>query len=374
MTTNPIAPWLKRLHHRFSPRRILVGRESNHPLEGGGSRSLVCFVSRGLCLFMRVDAGKAAPRDRRRLVELAVRRAAPFPDPDFGVAWDVDGQAAVWYWSRARLLALLAERGVAAQDAGFVPEALHVRGGDGSEDGVELLQLSDGFCGRCWRDGRLLMERWWPAPPDTAAWRTFLRGSGLQDPPDAVPAPLPAPIQPKPWSAAARRAPAFGNLSGLDIFLPRVALGAGLVVAAIAAMQVGSIGRSHLDIWSAQRAGESLDEPLKRILAAREASDRNGLGIQQLLALRPAPASLSLIAETGQLLPGRDWAIKRWNQPVPGKVEVTVSLPSADPSALVAAWEASPLFTNVTTDVLGRGGDVTIRADVVTGTTLLPSP
>lgn len=326
------------------------------------------MVARELCLFTRVDASKASSRDRRHLVELAVKRAAPFPDPDFAVAWEADGQGAVWYWSRSRIHELVAARGgsPASPQLSYVPEALYVLGNDGSQDGLELLQLQDGCCGRSWRGGRLLADRWWPQAPSLEEWQAFSRANGVLGLPQAVPEAVPAPVRASAWSSASRRPPSLGNLASFDAYLSRAALGCALAAGLVASFQIGSIGRSCLDAWRAERAAQSLDAPLKRILAAREAADRNLAAIQRLLALRPAPASSLLLGEATRLLPGRNWSIRRWSQPTPARVEVTVALPSADPSALVTTWEASPLFANVTTDVLGRNGEVTIRADIAT--------
>jgi len=325
-------------------------------------------VSRGLCLFTTVDASKAPDKERRNLVALAVRRAAPFPDPEFGVAWGPEGHGAVWYWSRARALELLGARGVQARRTDFVPEALYVGGAD-RPDGAELLELHEGIEARVWRNDRLVADRWWPAMPSAREWQVFLRAAGL--PPEHLsaepPAAQPAPVSLRPWSARSRRQAALTGLSGLESYLPRAALGLGLAATVVIAIQLGSILRSQVDVWRARQAAEALDEPLKRILAARESADRDLLAIQQLLALRPGRSSVALLGEAARLLPPRDWQIRQWNQTTPERIEVTLVMPNPDPQQLVASWEESPMFANVTTDLLGRNGEVVVRADVVSG-------
>lgn len=343
----------------------MLGNASNRPLEGGGADALVCVVGRGLCLFVRVDASKAPDKERRNVAALAVRRAAPFADPDFGVAWDADGQGAAWYWSRARVQELLAARGVQARRTEFVPEALYA-GGNAPDDGIELLGLHEGVEARAWRDGRLVADRWWPAAPAAADWQAFLRAAGIAGADAATLPPVqPAPVARQPWSRRGRSNMSLTGLSGLERHLPRAGLGLGLLLVLVASVQLGSILRSQLDTMRARQAADALDEPLKRILAARESSDRDLAAIGQVLALQPAHGSLVLMAEARRLLPKRDWQVRQWNQPTPERIEVTLAMPNADPQALVATWEESPMFTDVTTELLARSGEVVVRANVV---------
>jgi len=353
---------------------MLLGIESNRPLEGGGADALVCVVGRGLCLFTRVDASKAPDKERRNVAALAVRRAAPFSDPEFGVAWEADGHGAAWYWSRSRVLELLAERGVQARRTEFVPEALYT-GSTAVDDGIELLELNEGIEARVWREARLVADRWWPALPAAADWQAFLRSAGMADAASAaVPSALPAAVARQPWSRRGKSRMALSGLSGLERHLPRLGLGLGLLAVLVASAQLGSILRSRIDIWQARQAAEALDEPLKRILAARETSDRDLAAISQVLALHPGRGAVVLLAEARRLLPGRDWQIRQWNQPTPERIEVTLVMPDADPQKLVASWEGSPMFADVTTELLTRSGEVVIRANVVADTATAASP
>lgn len=257
---------------------------------------------------------------------------------------------------------LLAERRVAARRVQLVPEALYVRGEQ--DNGGELLALHEGTEGRVWRDGALVASRWWPAPPTEADWRGFLRAAGLPAP-GATPAPIPSAPAARPWGAQRTRRRTALQLSGAAALLPGIVIGAGLIFSTVASVQLGNTLRSYLDVWQAQRASEQLDTPLKQILAAREAADRNLVAIDQLIALRPGRPAIALIAEVGRLLPAGDARIRHWSQPTPDRLELTLSLPNADPQALVERWEASPFFDDVTTDALGRGGEIVIRANVV---------
>jgi hypothetical protein len=137
------------------------------------------------------------------------------------------------------------------------------------------------------------------------------------------------------------------------------------VLLLVCGFELGSIGRAGMDVVRAQRAAESLDEPLARILGARESADAHAAAIQELLPLRGQQSQLRLMAEVGQLMKGKDWQLRLWQQPAPNRLEVTIGLPNPDPEALVSAWEASPLFKDVSTELSRQPNELTLRANVV---------
>ena len=315
-------------------------------------------MGRELCLFMAIDAGNAPVKERNDLVALAVRRAAPFPDPDFGLAWTGENFASVWFWPRNEVASRLGSE-LESRSTQYVPEGTFT--GSPIEEGTQLLALSEGFEGRVWKQHRLVASRWWQAPPEPAQWRAFVRSSGWPD--SDIPALTSAPILARSWSVQRERRPLFAT-SGLDTYLPRLAWSAGVLACLVFAFQLGSIGRNLFDTWRSERAALDLDAPLKRILQAREATDLNMARINQLLALHQGRPQMELMAEASKLMPGGDWEILRWTQPTPDRLELTLRMPAANPEKLVADWEASPLFRSVTTDLQGTNGLVSIRATI----------
>ncbi|TWT18642.1 hypothetical protein FQY83_14800 [Luteimonas marina] len=354
-------PWLKRLQRRFSPRRIRLGIEANERLEGGESNQLLCFVGRELCLFTTIDASKVPEKQRDAFVSLGVKRAAPFPDPDYGIAWTGDRHASVWFWSRSRALERLGNE-AAGKRLRFTPEALHV--GSPAEDEAQLLALASGCEGRVWKQGRLVASRWWAGIPAAAAWQAFMRSAGL--PPAGVPVPMDALIAPASWAGSGNRGGRLSglSLSGIDAYLPRAAMVVAALALVVYAFQAGSIARNLFDAWSAERRAQDLDAPIKRILDAREAADANAAGVEGLLALRPGRPQLELMAEVARLIPQKGWEVRRWNQPTPDRLELTLHLPDANPEQLVSAWEASSLFHEVTTDIQPGGNTIVVRAAI----------
>src|SRR5690606_5862339 len=107
------------------------------------------------------------------------------------------------------------------------------------------------------------------------------------------------------------------------------------------------------------------DAPLRRILDAREAADRSAVEVDALLALRLGRPQLQLMAEVARLVPGKNWELRRWSQPAPDRLELTLHMPDANPEALVSTWEASAMFSGVTTDLQPGGSTLTIRASIL---------
>ena len=334
------------------------------PLSGGGSMSTLCLVGRELCLFTTLDAGKLPAKQRPAFAALAVRRTAPFADPAFDAVWHADGTAAVWYWSRERAATLAAD--MPGRRKRFAAEALYI--GHPEEQATQLLQLAAGVEGRVWKDSRLIASRWWPESPSLAQWREFLRGAGVVVAGDTTVA-IPATLEPatSPWG---QQPVGAGNLqlAGLDHHLPKVALGLSLLCLLAAGIELGGIARAQMDIWRAHSAATQLDAPLKRILAARDATDKAGSEIASLLALHGLRPTTSMMAELTRLMPDGEWQIKQWNQPTPDTLEVSLVSPSGNPEQLVAAWEASPMFESVTTE-LGSNNELVIKATVTSGGT-----
>lgn len=323
-------------------------------------------MGRELCLFIAVDASRIPQRQRAGFVTLAVRRAAPFADPEYDVLWLGD-HAAVWYWSRGRARALLAAQ------PGATPrvraEAMF-RGDVPGHDEVELLGLGDadesgtfdaGIEARVWRDGRLMASRWWPRLPDAAAWAAFARGAGL-DPRLDRPEPRPAPLRPQPLSgASARRVTLGADMREWRAHAPLVAMVAGTAVAAALVWQLAGLARANWEVRRVQQRIARVSDRLEPIIAARERADRAQGEIAQLLALRAPSSQTRLLAEIKRITPG-SWQLQMWHQPSPDILEVTLKAASPDVPAIVSAWEKSALLQDVTPATSARPDELKLQA------------
>jgi hypothetical protein len=316
-------------------------------------------VARELCLYLHVDAARIPAKQRDGFVALAVRRAAPFADPEHDVLW-LQGHAAVWYWSRERVRALAGGALRCRAEALF-------RGQVQRSDCVELLALETapdtgeafdaGLEARVWRGGRLEASRWWAQRPDAAAWEAFARGAGLGAG-QAQPDPVPAPLRPQPLAGGAERLALAGQLNS-----QRRLIAATLAIAALALLvwQGASAARAAWRVHSVERQIGQLSTGMSRIIDARESADGARARIDELLALRPPASQTRLLAEVKRITPGT-WQLASWTQPGPESLEVTLRVSSPDVAAIVAAWEASPLLQDVTPATSGSAGEVTLQA------------
>lgn len=317
------------------------------------------MVARELCLFITVDASRAPKKQRRDFVALAARRAAPFPHVGFDVAWGSDGHASVWYWSRDRISHLLGAE--TARRINYVAEPLYV--GEVDSDSAVLLGLDEGVEGRIWKHGRLVASRWWTSEPSEVDWRLFLRSAGMAcDGDTAVPPMTRGQIANKSWGSSAST-PATLRLPGLEEHLPKLAISVGGIFIFLSLAQMGAAVRARIDIWQARSASEELDTSLKRILSARERADADLDKINRLLSLRAGHSQTYLLAEAVDLMPDGPWRLRAWNQTAPDTIEVSIISPQANPEQMVAKWESSPLYKNVTTSI-GRDDELTIKATI----------
>ncbi len=315
------------------------------------------MISRGLSLFVSV-ACTAVPRKRRNaFVATAVRRAAPFADPAWHIAWSGD-LAMVWVWPQEDLMAspdeapldgarALTETGPVSYIRRFLPESL-LRG-ESRESGVELIECSDGIEARAWRAGALHASSWWPQAPDAPTWMAFCRGAGV------APQPLPAiqspPWRDNPWTLIHRT-----SLPDILSQYQQLALpGAAALILLIGAYQAGALlhiqsGRLQLD---AQITASS--RKVSDILATRSRAEDDLTATQQLLALRPPLPQVRLMASVAGLLDPMKAKVVQWSMPNPTTLEVLISMNSPDPRALVLAFQHAGVFDDVSADI-GRGG------------------
>lgn len=358
-----MTPWLARLKRRFSPRRLRLGADGPQPLPGGGTAGVLVLVGRELCLFLQVDASRVPPKQRAGFVALAVRRAAPFADPEHDILWLLHGHAAVWYWSRERVRSLATMPGTATR---YRAEAVF-RGEVPDQDTVQLLELdvlpvggdawTAGLDARVWRHGQLQASRWWPQLPDPGQWQTFARGAGL-DASLPKPQPVQASLREQPLSAGIQRLALVGQLGTQ---LPLVAGGVATLVAALLVWQVAGLVRAASEVRAIEQRIERLSARLDKVITARENADAAQARIETLLALRAPASQIRLLGEVKRLTPGA-WQMMAWSQPSPEILEVTLQIANPDSAAIVAAWEGSPLLQDVSPAANSGTGQLTLQA------------
>lgn len=302
----------------------------------------------------------------------AVRRAAPFADPDWHLAWSGD-LGMVWMWSREELMNPGGDDSLSDGSMGgdarpvsyirrFIPESL-LRG-EARAEGLELLQCAEGVEARAWRGGALYASRWWPHKPDSAQWQDFCRGAGM--PPHAVPAVQQAEWRETPWSAM-RSLSLRDTLSRYQRLAVPVALA---IVLLFGAWQAGSLLRLQLATMQVNSDIEARSRAVSATLDARNHAETDLTQVHWLLGLRPPATQIALMHTVTTLLDSMHGQIVQWTMPNPDTLEVVVAMRAPDPRALVLAFQKTQAFDQVGADV-SRGNDkqIVIRARVRAATT-----
>lgn len=304
-----------------------------------------------------MDARAIPVRDRTGFVTLTTRRAAPFDDPESDIVWN-NSHAYVWYWSASKIRQL---SGPLAASTRLYAEASH-RGIVRDESALELLNYShdsegSGVEGRLWRGGHLVATRWWSEPPSTQAWQLFLRGAG-------IPATQPTPSV----SISELRDKALGTGKQLGDQLltqwPMFVAAGGLILLAGLCWQLAGVAHAYAKNREIETRITQLEGRLESVITARNIADELSANIDSLTSLRPPSSQTRLMAEISRITPTGDWSVLQWHQPGPETLEVTLRGNGLDASAIVAAWEKSPLLHDVAPSTSSRPGELSIQARI----------
>ncbi len=344
-----------RLRRGFSPSRGLRNAEGLRSLtEGGSGQEWV--LARGLCAYTTLDGASVPARKRRGFADMAVARWAPFANPQSYVEW-IGDRAMVWAWSRDQILDAGQDAAPLVAPRRVLPESLYR--GQPQRDGEELVVMDSGCEGRVWQEGLLAATRWWALPPALAEWNEFRRGAGLQSA-HQVPEALPYPLAERPWSAPQLRG--LGEVMGQQRQL-LLALVTGVAAAAVSTLLVAGIALK-VSIWQVDRDIQAQEQALEKIIDARERALAGQALIEKTLALRPPAGQVQLLSAVSRVMRG-PWQLVEWKMEDADNVQLTAIMPTADPSAIVTAWEASGQFTDVTAEMGAQSNQVIVNARVL---------
>ncbi len=309
-----------------------------------------------MCAYTTLDGSAVPARKRRGFADMAVARWAPFANPQSHVEWMGD-RAMVWAWSRDQVLDGGPDAPPLVAPTRILPESLY-RGQPQRED-EELITMDAGCEGRVWRAGMLVATRWWPQPPALANWNEFRRGAGLQ-PSQYVPEPLPCQLAERPWSAPQLRG--FGQVVGQQRRV-LLLLATGLAASVMGALLVACVALK-ISIWQVDKDIQAREQSLEKIIVARERALAGQVAINKTLALRPPAGQVQLLSAVSRLMRG-PWQLLEWKMSDADNLQVTAKMPTADPRAIVTAWEGSGQFSDVTAALGAQPDQVVVKARVV---------
>lgn len=320
---------------------------------GGNGQEWV--LARGLCTFTTLDGAAVPERKRRGFVEMSLARWSPFADPQSHVEWSGD-RAMVWTWSKSRALSLDDEP--KRPPRRILPESLFR--GLPQVQGEELVALDEGVEGRVWRDGTLAASRWWPQAPALQDWNEFRRGAGLP-PATTLPEVMPYPLAERAWTA--QRLQGIGGAFSERQRTLLAMLAVAAAAAVLTALLVGIVALK-VSIWQVERQIAEREATLEQIIGAREAALRSVSAVRAGLALRPPGGQEELLSLANRLMRGR-WQLLEWRMPDAQTLQLTASMPGADPRAIVKAWEDSGRFADITAELGPRKDQVRVKARVL---------
>lgn len=321
------------------------------PLRAGGAGN-AWVVSRSFCVYSTLDGAVVPARKRQGFVDMAIARLAPFPDPQSHVEW-VGDRAMVWAWSKSQVLAL----DDAQPPRRCIPETLYR--GQPQADGEELVAMAEGLEGRVWRDGVLVASREWTDQPVLQDWNEFRRGAGLA-PASSIPEVMPYPLAERVWQSR-RAAGNMGDILGQQRELLSM-LAIGSVAAVLSALLVGAIALK-VSVWQVDRDIAQREQALGDVLAARDKAQADAAIARKLMTLRPPAGQIELLALVSPLM-GGTWQLSQWRMADADHLEVKAKMPSADPRAIVAAWEKSGRFSEVSATGNGQN-EIVVKARIL---------
>lgn len=317
-------------------------------------------VSRKLCRCTGVALPALTARQRASALALHLRQASPFARTG-AYAVVGHGQAALWYWDRARVEAAARELGVDPARLWVVPESVLWAP---LESGLRLVRCREGVEAQWWSAGNLMSSRWWPQMPDAGEWAMFVRqlgaaGSGLSG---AVPAPVPVEPLAVPWAANALDDTAAGSALAVE----RLLYGAGASALLLWASWLGGTwvkleseaGRLAAELQRSRTAATP-------VMRAREAALEDLRYLQTFADIAAYPDPRVVLAALARALPDDGTTVGDFDLR-DGSLRVQVLAANVNPpiAALVQSLKDSGLVANAKANTELGGRTVIVTADV----------
>jgi hypothetical protein len=348
VATTTQAPTASRYPKHFLQRRNGVER----PLGWRARRYWV--VSRSLCRFRRFPLANVGRSDLKEAAGLKARAWAPYPA--LGCHLHLTPEAAgIWIWDAARVDSAMQEAGIKPGRLVAVPETAVQTP---AEDGLHLIQCTEGFEGQFWLHGDLRASRWWPESPSAEQWTDFQRSAGIV-PPAAGSVPVaeqPVPCA-RPWTNTGRR-------FELEQRARQAVIAGAAVLLAAYGYFGGSLYRDWQDLRDAEQKLAIVQQQSAPVMADREAALDNLEIINAFATLDPYPAQLTLFARVAGKLPANGAQLTNWSYRQ-GELQFTIFSPTSPPDVLFYVKNYSLIdgFADVTADraVLDRSLRVKLR-------------
>jgi|GEM_PF-2798862 len=295
---------------------------------------------------------------RRAALDLMVRKAFPYKNPQFAAAWK-GNQASVYAWDGTMVHEAQIAAGAPRQIA-VVPETfIRAQGADGAR----LCRMLDGVEGQYWNGGFLQASRWWPATPNAGEWLRFLRAIGATpDAGETEPGVIDAPVLERPWTEGTF---SFEDWSSLLQSRRAMAVAAAAAVCPFVFLG-GQIAVLSITERGLQAERAELDKANRSIRADRAKAYENLDAIEELSRLDEYPAQVQILSTAMTLLTNTgaprvlSWSYDR------GNLELVLrGNQDLDPTAFITLFERDSHFENASGTLIGQDRDLQLRMNVV---------
>ena len=144
-----------------------------------------------------------------------------------------------------------------------------------------------------------------------------------------------------------------------------LALGALAIWLATLGFELGAMVHTRWALHGVETALASERTAIADILSARGAAERARVAIGRLQALQAVPSQIALLQAVSMRIPGAGWRLLEWHMTDPQHLEMTLSMPKADPPGLVRALEGSDFLRAVRAEIGPSAPDqLVVRATV----------
>lgn len=343
--------WLRQLRQQLSSDSLLVQSREGVRLYNVEGRGRLWVVGRDCCTFRTVEIGNVPASKIDAVVRSQVTAISPFKIPG---SWHYvqGGRATVWMWDEQERLAKAAALDFDVSDYVVLPESCFAE----QSVGVQLVEsLAGGVFAQYRKGEELLAESWWPGPPSTLEWRSFLRGSGQ---PFAVP-PQPTSLavdQLSAWPGIRTQGLASRSIESLLMFATVA------VFVFLLSFQLMGSARLWLAVNASQQQTETVTESNQSVIGLRD----------EALMLRDTVRVLNQLKKTGQLqlmeriadnLPASAGRLIVWRLQG-ASLEFIVEDQAPDLEAYVSRLQDVPTLSQIGVEPLTRTGEVKILATV----------
>ena len=335
-------------------RYIHQRHEVIEPAATSGKREWI--VARSLCFYRLFDLTTIPAARRSEALKLKIQQWTPLKQYANYIVWQ-GALAQVWIWDAHKQAEQ--QQALQVKISHPIPESLLL---PKLEEGIQLLQCSEGVEARYWQQSVLKHSRWWTTSPSLKQWSDFQRTCSLTID-GQIPTLSENVLLQKPWgyhrtslNTIALQQESLWVLLGLAIFI---------IMLSWSSM---SILKWQQAIQKVEQQIEALNTDATPILTAKTKAMQHKQKVDKLLKLNPYPHQLDLMGKVIDNLPSQQVRLVTWRYEL-SQLNFTVEGKSLDPRQYVKTYETIDWFDEVKTENTRADNQLIISMQVKPATT-----